>query len=119
MEDEIGSLEVGKRADLVTLTRDSVHWAARNEPYVQLVYSENGTSIDRVFVGGAEVVSGGRVTSIDEVALYRAVGEARASLDEAVASSRETVAPLEGPIHEMWEALRDRRVGVEPSADFR
>jgi 5-methylthioadenosine/S-adenosylhomocysteine deaminase len=119
MEEEIGSLEVGKRADLVTLTRDSVHWAARNEPYVQLVYSENGTSIDRVFVGGAEVVSGGRVTSIDEVALYRAVGEARASLDEAVASSRETVAPLEGPIHEMWEALRDRRVGVEPSADFR
>lgn len=120
MEDEIGSLEVGRLADLVTLTRDSVHWAARNDPTVQLVYSENGSSIDRVFVGGAEVVSGGRVTAIDEVALYRAVGEARASLEEAVSTSRAAVAPLEEPIHEMWETLRDRPVpGVEPSAIFR
>ncbi|MFI5267882.1 MAG: amidohydrolase family protein [Chloroflexota bacterium] len=32
-----GSLEAGKRADVVLLSRDSVHWAARNDPLVQLV----------------------------------------------------------------------------------
>lgn len=120
MENEIGSLEAGKLADLVTLTRDSVHWAARNDPWVQLVYSENGSSIDRVFVGGREVVAGGRVTAIDEVALYRAVGEARASVEASTEASRATVAPLEGPLHEMWLDLRDVGLpGVDPSAVFR
>ena len=120
MEDSIGSLEVGRLADVVTLTRDSVHWAALNDPYIQLVYTENGSSVDQVFVGGREVVAGGRMTTVDEVALYRAVGEARAAIEETVVASRAAVAPLEGPIHEMWESLRDRPVaGVEPSARFR
>jgi hypothetical protein len=113
-------LEAGRLADVVVLTRDSVHWAALNDPFVQLVYAENGSSIERVFVGGREVVRDGRVTTVDEASLYRAVGEARAALDEAVASSRVTVAPLEGPIHAMWMTLRDATVpGVEPSAVFR
>ena len=120
MEDEIGSLEAGRLADVVALTRDSAHWASRNDPFVQLVYSENGSSIERVFVGGREVVANGRVTTVDEIALYRAVGDARAALAEAVTSSRATVAPLEGPIHDPWQALRDIPVaGVEPSAVFR
>jgi 5-methylthioadenosine/S-adenosylhomocysteine deaminase len=119
LEGEVGSLAPGRLADVVVLTRDSVHWAARNDPFVQLVWAENG-SIERVFVGGREVVRDGRVTTVDEASLYRAVGEARAALDEAVASSRATVAPLEGPIHAMWMTLRDAAVpGVEPSAVFR
>jgi cytosine/adenosine deaminase-related metal-dependent hydrolase len=120
LEDRVGALETGRLADLVLLSRDSPAWAALNDPYIQLVYSENGSSVDRVFVGGREVVRDGRVTTIDEAAVYRAAGEARASLAEAVATSRAIVAPIEGPIREMWHALRDVDVdGVEPSAVFR
>ena len=120
LEDRVGALETGRLADLVLLTRDSPAWAALNDPYVQLVYSENGSSVDRVYVGGREVVRGGRVTTIDEEAVYRAAGEARRALAEPVAASRAIVAPIEGPIREMWHALRDVALdGIEPSAVFR
>jgi hypothetical protein len=37
-----------------------------------------------------------------------------------VANSRAIVAPIEGPLREMWHALRDVEVpGVVPSAVFR
>ena len=55
LADEVGSLEAGKRADLVLLTRDSYHLAADNNLPVQLVYCENGTSIQRVIVNGETV----------------------------------------------------------------
>jgi 5-methylthioadenosine/S-adenosylhomocysteine deaminase len=96
-----------------------VHWAARNDPFVQLVYCENGASIDKVFVDGQLVVDGGKVTTVDELALYREIGEARQALQSAVANSRQTVAPLEKPIHDMWLRVRDERLGFEPSTEFR
>lgn len=120
LDDRIGSLETGKQADLVCLTRDSVHWAARNEPLVQLVYSENGSSVQRVFVAGEEVVTDGRAVAIDESELYRAVSEARDALADAVAKSRATTAPLADPIHELWQRVGPVEVdGIEPGLRFR
>ena len=53
-------------------------------------------------------------------ALYRAVGEARARLQPDVAAAHAEAAPIEGPIREMWETLRDRPVpGVEMPRRFR
>ncbi len=120
MESSLGALESGRLADVVLLRRDSVHWAAANDPWVQLVYSEDGSSVSRVFVGGAEVVRDGKVTTVDEPALYRAVAEARAEVEAAAEASRRTVAPLEPALHSLWLDLRDRPVaGVEPSTRFR
>jgi cytosine/adenosine deaminase-related metal-dependent hydrolase len=116
---QTGSLEAGKRADVVLLSRDSVHWAARNDPFVQLVYCENGSSVDKVFVDGELVVDGGHMATLDEQALYDEVGRMRASLAPAFRDSQATVAPLEGPIHDMWDRLRERGLGFEPSALFR
>ena len=110
LDDEVGSLEAGKRADLVLLSRDSVAWAAYNDPFVQLVFTENGGSVDRVFVPGAEVVTGGRVTGLDEYALYREVDAARRFLQPAVDAARATIAPLADPIGRMGRALRDTSV---------
>lgn len=117
---EVGSLEPGKQADLVCLTRDSAHWATRNDPFVQLVYCENGSSIERVFVAGEEVLADGRVTAIDEAELYRAAGEARAGLGPAVDASRRTTAPLAGVIHELWRTTGPLDVdGIEPGLRYR
>jgi cytosine/adenosine deaminase-related metal-dependent hydrolase len=118
-EGQLGALQAGWIADVVTLRRDSVHWAALNDPLVQLVYCEDGTSVDRVFVGGNEVVSGGQVTAIDEGELYRAVGEARASLDTAVRQAHADMAPIEAPIRDMWRSLWNLPVpGVELPVRF-
>jgi guanine deaminase len=120
LADEIGSLEAGKRADLVLLRRDSIAWAALNDPYVQLVFTENGGSVDRVFIEGVEVVADGHATRVDETALFREVDAARRALEPAVEAARETVAPLADPIFAMGRALRDARLDdVEPEQPFR
>jgi 5-methylthioadenosine/S-adenosylhomocysteine deaminase len=117
---EVGSLEIGKRADLVMLRRDSLAWAAFNDPFVQLVYTENGASVDRVFVNGAEIVTGGRVTALDEESLFREVDTARRALQPAVDESWATIAPIAGPILEMDRALRGISMdGLEPEQPFR
>lgn len=117
---QVGSLEVDKRADLVVLGRDGVHWAAPNDPFVQAVFAENGSSIREVFVDGKTRVKDDRIVALDEEALYLEVSRVRASLRDAVRSSAEAVAPIEGPIREMWHRLRDQPMtGIEPSPRFR
>jgi 5-methylthioadenosine/S-adenosylhomocysteine deaminase len=119
LADEVGSLEAGKRADLVLLSRDSYHLAANNNLPVQLVYCENGTSIQRVIVNGETVVRDGKLTTIDEPALFREVGAARASLQEGFAAEVERAGDLEAPLREMYLRLAAQSVdGISPSATF-
>jgi 5-methylthioadenosine/S-adenosylhomocysteine deaminase len=119
LANEIGSLEAGKRADVVLLTRDSYHLAADNNLPVQLVYNENGASIDRVIVNGEVVVRDGRLTTIDEAALFREVGAARASLQEGFAAEVARAGDLEAPLREMYFRLAQQSVdGISPSATF-
>jgi urease alpha subunit len=120
LQEEIGSLEVGKRADIVLLTRDSYALAAANDPFIQLVYCETGASVDTVFVDGEIVVRDGRCTRVDERAVYRAVGEARASLQAAFAEAQHECARLELPVREMWQRLAAVRLpDMMPGVDYR
>jgi 5-methylthioadenosine/S-adenosylhomocysteine deaminase len=70
MEDEIGSLEPGKKADLTICDRKRVEWLPTVNVVNNLVYSADGRSVDTVIVEGQVVVEGGRVQMIDERALY-------------------------------------------------
>ena len=67
--DTVGSIEVGKRADLVFYDMNSLAFTPRNKPELHLVYSENGSSIDTVMVDGRIVLQDGQLTSIDERAV--------------------------------------------------
>ncbi|MFI5267881.1 MAG: hypothetical protein ACHQ7M_10940 [Chloroflexota bacterium] len=75
--------------------------------------------MDKVFVDGDLVVDGGRMVTLDERALYEEVGRMRESLEPAVRDSHATVAPLQGPVHDMWDRLKAQPLGFEPSAVFR
>jgi cytosine/adenosine deaminase-related metal-dependent hydrolase len=70
-EREIGSIEVGKKADLVLHDRDRPEWTPLLNVANQLVYSADGRSVHTVFVDGCKVVDAYRVTTIDEEQLYR------------------------------------------------
>jgi cytosine/adenosine deaminase-related metal-dependent hydrolase len=79
MQDEIGSLEVGKRADLVLHDTDRPEWRPLHNVMNQLVWSADGRGVHTVVVDGAVVVEAGRMTTIDEDALWaeaQALGEA-------------------------------------------
>ncbi len=79
MQDEIGSLEAGKKADIVLFDRIRPEWSPLHNVANSLVYSATGASVDTVLVDGKVVVEHGRTTFVDEEEIYRkaqAAGEA-------------------------------------------
>jgi cytosine/adenosine deaminase-related metal-dependent hydrolase len=65
--DEIGSLEPGKRADLVLFDLDQPEWRPLLDPVNTLVYSASGASVQTVMVDGRLVLHDRRVTMVDEL----------------------------------------------------
>lgn len=63
----VGSLEPGKRADVVLL-QDTVDVAVLHDPISQLVYGASPRSVRDVWVDGRQLVTDHRCTSIDEAA---------------------------------------------------
>lgn len=78
--DRIGSIEVGKQADLVVHRTDTPAWTPRGDVGLQLVWGTDGRSVRDVFVAGRHVVADGRVTTIDLEALAQAAAEHQASI---------------------------------------
>jgi 5-methylthioadenosine/S-adenosylhomocysteine deaminase len=56
LESEIGSLEVGKRADVIVVDRDRPHLAPGPNPYSTLVYAARGSDVRATIVGGELLV---------------------------------------------------------------
>ena len=74
--DRIGSIEVGKDADFVMFNTKRPEWQPLINPVANLVYAASGDSVCHVFVEGEQVVRDGRLTRIDEDALYEAIPKA-------------------------------------------
>jgi 5-methylthioadenosine/S-adenosylhomocysteine deaminase len=70
LQDRIGSIEVGKEADIVLFDTRRPEWQPLINPLANLVYSATGDSVRDVFVAGEQVVAGGKLTKIDETKLY-------------------------------------------------
>ena len=62
---DIGSLEVGKRADVV-LAGGTVELATIHDPYQQFVYCASPRSISDVWIDGHQVLEASRLVAIDE-----------------------------------------------------
>lgn len=75
---EIGSLEIGKKADLVLLDCNRPHLVPMYHPTSHLVYAARGGDVATVIIGGEIVYAQGRVTTVDAaevVARARSAGE--------------------------------------------
>ena len=73
MSDRIGSIEVGKEADIVLFDTRRPEWQPLINPVANLVYSATGDSVRDVFVAGEHVVADGHLTKIDEARLYEEI----------------------------------------------
>jgi 5-methylthioadenosine/S-adenosylhomocysteine deaminase len=73
MSDRIGSIEVGKEADIVLFDTNRPEWQPLINPVSNLVYGATGDSVRDVFVMGEQVVAGGRSTRVDEAKLFAEV----------------------------------------------
>lgn len=77
MESTIGSLEAGKKADVVVVRIDRPHFVPlltqpRATIVNQLVYAASGADVAHVFVDGKEVVADGAMTTVDEAEVVSA-----------------------------------------------
>src|SRR5579863_4628062 len=66
LEKEIGSLEPGKRADLIALRLDRPHAIPLYNVYSQIVYALKGSDVQDVVVNGKPVVRDGRSLTLDQ-----------------------------------------------------
>jgi len=66
LEQEIGSLEAGKKADLVVIDLNRLHTTPSPNPISSLVYAATGAEVDTVVVDGRIVVEHGQLLTMDE-----------------------------------------------------
>ena len=70
LENEVGSLGIGKKADLVLHDTDRPEWRPLLNVMNQLVWSADGRGVHTVLVDGVKVVEEGRATAFDEEKFY-------------------------------------------------
>jgi len=84
LETRIGSIEAGKRADLVLYDLDTPEWRPLLHPVNNLVYAASGASVRTVLIDGRVVLDEGQLTTLDERRLYeRAEALARQQISRA------------------------------------
>ncbi len=65
LEEETGSLEVGKSADLVAIDLGHPNTQPIHNPLSQLVYAANGSQVRHVWVAGRQLLRDGQPTTLD------------------------------------------------------
>jgi cytosine/adenosine deaminase-related metal-dependent hydrolase len=78
LESEIGSIEVGKRADFIVIDIDKPHFIPAPDPVSAIVYCATGADVDTVVIDGQVVMRGREVLTLDEQRILR-VARSRAS----------------------------------------
>lgn len=73
LDSKVGSVEIGKQADLVLFDTTFPEWQPLYNPVSNLVYSATGSSVKHVLVGGHTVVQDGHLTLADENEILRGV----------------------------------------------
>jgi 5-methylthioadenosine/S-adenosylhomocysteine deaminase len=74
-DQEIGSLEVGKKADLIMLTSNDLDVLPSYDPMYMAASNANATQVKTVLVNGKIVVKDGELVNIDEAELKAKVKE--------------------------------------------
>jgi len=76
----VGSIEPGKRADIVIHEYRRPEWHAGMDPINNLVYSAQSTGVDTVMVNGEVILERGEFTRVDEEAEYREIDRSARAL---------------------------------------
>ncbi|MBR3697515.1 MAG: amidohydrolase [Clostridia bacterium] len=73
MENQIGTIECGKKADLIFIKTDKIHLQPENDVCSNIVYSANGSDVEMVMIDGKIVMQHRKMTNLDEKDVIRHV----------------------------------------------
>jgi len=79
-EDQIGSLEVGKKADILILDMDQPHSHPVYNVYSLLVYSMRGSDVDTVLIDGKMVMKNKQLLNVNEKDVFAKVDKIAAEV---------------------------------------
>jgi len=84
MEKEIGSLEVGKKADFVVLNLNVPNAVPMYDVYSQIVYALKASEVETVVVGGKILLKEGQLLTVDEAKAMTKANEYRKKVDASL-----------------------------------
>jgi cytosine/adenosine deaminase-related metal-dependent hydrolase len=80
-ENQIGSIELGKKADFIIVDMDKPHLVPAPDPVSTIVYAANGSDVDTVVIDGKLVMKHRQVLVLDEKSI---IAEARQRFPEVL-----------------------------------
>ena len=75
MDKFTGSIEQGKKADLIMIDINSLHLMPMYDPYSHLVYSARGSDVDTVIIDGKIIMRSKKLLTIDEKKLMKKISK--------------------------------------------
>ena len=111
LEDQLGMLKPGMKADIILLDRNTVSFTPLINVLNQLVYAENGSSVDTVIVGGRVVMENRKLKNVDEEEIIRELQTYLPGLEkfrqDAIISSKRIFPTLDAIYHQAASRTED------------
>ena len=73
LDNQIGTIEVGKKADIIFIKTDKIHLQPDNDVCTNLVYSANGADVDSVMIDGNLIMQNRKMLNLNEKEVMRNV----------------------------------------------
>ncbi|MBR3155487.1 MAG: amidohydrolase family protein [Methanobrevibacter sp.] len=85
LDDEIGSIEVGKKADIILIDTNSANMVPDSSSLSSnVIYSANGSNVDTTICNGKILMENKKLTTLDEDGIYAKAKQAIKELKEAI-----------------------------------
>lgn len=83
-QDEIGSIELGKRADLQLLNFNQLHTTPQPDPVSTIVYAAEASAVETVLIDGRVVMRDGRLMTLNEQTVIATARQQAQALAQAI-----------------------------------
>lgn len=80
IEEQVGTLEPGKRADLAVVSLDGVHQQPVYDPLLALIFASHGSDVSMTMIAGNEVYRNGQFRTLDREELGMRLADVRRRL---------------------------------------
>jgi len=87
LEKEIGSLEPGKKADIILIGLDAPNAVPMYDVYSQLAYALKGSDVETVIIGGRVVMRDKKLLTVDEPAAIAKAREYKIKVESSLKSA--------------------------------